>query len=453
MAATVTGCIAGSPKPRGFGDFLFLFGRSKRKKIGPNVKLVSVLQDIFDISERREPGVTSFGYDLANRLWSMGSTTYANDAFGARTGKVGGDSWTYSYDGESRLTRVAKNGATQVDCVYDGNGMRVKKVEGGKTTYYVYSGANPLLEYSPTDGSFLYRIYAGKKAVAEEKAGVVKFYHKDHLGSTRVVTNAAGVKIAEYKFAPYGEKEVASGDGTEYGFTDKAEDVSTGLKYFGARFYDPEIGRFISQDPKRQGGNWYSYCFNNPVNATDPDGQWADTLRDAVSLAADVKDIIDNPQDPVAWACLAADVACIATPGLTGGRTAVQAIDKAIDAGKAAKNAEKVVEASKNAGKYSHISDPKNVGPGKSFTKSTKSTILEENRRANGGVLKSDKSGKPLVPAEQSKKGVTPSKNEAHVDHVNPKSNGGTNSPSNAQVLSREENLSKSDSLDDISEP
>ena len=278
-------------------------------------------------------GVTSFGYDLANRLWSMGSTTYANDAFGARTGKAAGDSWTYSYDGESRLTRVAKNGATQVDCVYDGNGMRVKKVENGKTTYYIYSGANPLLEYSPTDGTYLYRIYAGKKAVAEEKGGVVKFYHKDHLGSTRVVTNAAGVKIAEYKFAPYGEKEVSTGDGTEYGFTDKADDASTGLKYFGARFYDAEVGRFISQDPKRQGGNWYSYCFNNPVNATDPDGQWADTLIDATSLAADVKDIIDNPRDPVAWMCLVTDVLCTVTPGVTGGRVTVKGIELALSRG------------------------------------------------------------------------------------------------------------------------
>ena len=51
---------------------------------------------------------------------------------------------------------------------------------------------------------------------------MVKFYHKDHLGSTRVVTDTTGAKLAEYKFAPYGEKESASGDdGTEYGFTDK----------------------------------------------------------------------------------------------------------------------------------------------------------------------------------------------------------------------------------------
>ncbi|TCL53497.1 RHS repeat-associated protein, partial [Hydrogenispora ethanolica] len=77
---------------------------------------------------------------------------------------------------------------------------------------------------------------------------------------------------AEYKFAPYGEKELASGDGTAYRFTDKAEDATTGLDYFGFRFYDPEVGRFISQDPIKAGDNWFAYCEDNPVNLVDPDG-------------------------------------------------------------------------------------------------------------------------------------------------------------------------------------
>lgn len=118
----------------------------------------------------------------------------------------------------------------------------------------------------------MYRIYAGKKAIAEEKNGVVKFYHKDHLGSTRVVTDGTGKKIAEYKYAPYGEKETATGDGTDYGFTDKAEDESTGLQYFGARFYDPEVGRFLTQDPIKSGRNWYVYCLDNPLRLIDPNG-------------------------------------------------------------------------------------------------------------------------------------------------------------------------------------
>jgi RHS repeat-associated protein len=84
---------------------------------------------------------------------------------------------------------------------------------------------------------------------------------------------------------------------------------------------------------------------------------------------------------------------------------------------------------------------------GKPFTRATKRDILDANRARNGGVLRSDKSGQELVPGKQSQRGVTPPENEAHVDHIYPRSQGGSNDPSNAQALSRKENLDKSDSL------
>ncbi len=49
-------------------------------------------------------------------------------------------------------------------------------------------------------------------------------------------------------------------------------DVDTGLMLLGARYYDPLIGRFITQDPDRDGLNWYEYCGDDPVNAVDPTG-------------------------------------------------------------------------------------------------------------------------------------------------------------------------------------
>jgi RHS repeat-associated protein len=240
----------------------------------------------------------AFSYDLANRLLTMGTAAYSNDNAGARTQKVkAGDTWRYEYDGESRLTRVNKNGTSQVQCAYDGTGMRYKKVENGKTTYYIYSGSNTLVEYSPSNGKYTYRIYAGKRAVAEEVGGVVKFYHKDHLGSTRLVTDAAGKKIAAYKYAPYGELETAAGDGSDYRFTDKATDAGTGLSYFGARYYDPETGRFITQDPAMYGHNWYEYCNNNPVRFIDPFGLEFEDIDYDDSLSYELPDIVVTPDD------------------------------------------------------------------------------------------------------------------------------------------------------------
>ncbi|MDQ0110684.1 HNH endonuclease domain-containing protein [Paenibacillus harenae] len=93
---------------------------------------------------------------------------------------------------------------------------------------------------------------------------------------------------------------------------------------------------------------------------------------------------------------------------------------------------------------YSHIPDSKSVGSGKNFTQSQKQKIIEENMNKNGGKIKSDLSGQELVPAQKSQKGVKPSPNEVQIDHIDPKSKGGSNSNSNAQVLSREENRTKS---------
>lgn len=95
------------------------------------------------------------------------------------------------------------------------------------------------------------------------------------------------------------------------------------------------------------------------------------------------------------------------------------------------------------ARKYSNLPDPKNVGPYKEFTLKTQKMIAEQNKANNSGVNRSDQSGRLLTPGKQCAKGVPRSPDELNIDHIDPKSRGGTNSPANAQVLSFEENLAK----------
>ncbi len=107
--------------------------------------------------------------------------------------------------------------------------------------------------------------------------GEEDYYHTDHLGSTRLVTDEAGNVVTDIQYKPFGEP---IGGEERFLYTGKERD-STGLYYYGARYYDPEIGRFITRDPLAgkkvipQSLNRYVYCFNNPLKFHDPSGLWA----------------------------------------------------------------------------------------------------------------------------------------------------------------------------------
>jgi len=95
----------------------------------------------------------------------------------------------------------------------------------------------------------------------------VSYYHSDHLGSSNIITNQAGNLIQNCEYLPYGEFSTKTGvKATNYYFTGKELDDETGLMFYDARYYDPQIGRFITPDTivqspyDLQSLNRYSYC-------------------------------------------------------------------------------------------------------------------------------------------------------------------------------------------------
>ncbi len=115
--------------------------------------------------------------------------------------------------------------------------------------------------------------------MAAYKAGAsVTYVHQDHLTGTSLTTNDSGTEIGAIKYTPFGAARSFSGTLPAQKFTGQRLD-DVGLYYYGARYYDPEIGRFISPDtivPKLknpQALNRYSYVTNNPLKYTDPTGR------------------------------------------------------------------------------------------------------------------------------------------------------------------------------------
>jgi len=109
--------------------------------------------------------------------------------------------------------------------------------------------------------------------------GTLYYVLKDHLGSANVITDASGATIGEARYFPYGETRLTTGTmQTDQLFTGQRELAELGIYHYGARFYSPKLGRFLSADTivpnaaNPQDFNRYSYVRNNPIRYIDPTG-------------------------------------------------------------------------------------------------------------------------------------------------------------------------------------
>lgn len=204
---------------------------------------------------------------------------------------------------------------------------------------------------------------------------------------------------------------------------------------FVQRYYDPIIGRFLSVDPvaadPSSGGNFnrYNYANGNPYKFTDPDGRqtW-------------------NPDGTVSWDPPAKTgpfgeplggtnpIVTTARELTTAGAQVEEGVVTVFSGSAEARVAGEIGEAGAGGARA-----------GKPFTRAGKAEVRVDNAAEHGGQTTCMRCGRSTVPAQQSRAGVTPPKNETHVDHIVPKSKGGNGSPDNGQILCRECNLRKAD--------
>jgi RHS repeat-associated protein len=231
--------------------------------------------------------------------YSIGNMTQRTDDTSTRT---------LTWDVENRLTQVQDTGGQTSTFAYDGDGARIKKTENGETVVYI----NRYYQKNVTTGEATAYYYLDDRLVALKGGFTLEYIHQDHLGSTVLSTDSAGDEVSDLEYNAYGSGRSDSGTlGTDKRYTGQRLD-GAGLYFYGARYYDSWLGRFISPDPVTQsaplpfgqligaltvsqnghpfgGGpkpstvnpqehNRYTYALNNPLRYTDPDGnqqEWA----------------------------------------------------------------------------------------------------------------------------------------------------------------------------------
>ena len=280
-------------------------------------------------------GTTNSTYDAANRLTSTATngasaSAVTSDADGNTLTDSAGR--TMTWDSQNRLTSCVFGGTTSI-FKYGADGLRRQATVGGVTTDYVYDGQTLIREGFASGGTLstvkatylqgprgtecridetsqtegYYRFDASGQAIKDPKTGlpqvfgrgVTRWYVYDGLGSVVGEVDPSGNLTSSPKYDVYGL--VRSNPGTAssamgfVGGLGHLSEAGTGLIYMKARYYDPALGRFESQDFGRQGNNWFTYCDSNPVNRVDASGRdWMGIISEAM---IEIGNLILNAKD------------------------------------------------------------------------------------------------------------------------------------------------------------
>jgi RHS repeat-associated protein len=182
---------------------------------------------------------------------------------------------------------------------YDTSGRRISKKAGGKTTHFLYDGSRLLAEFD--EQKRVVRTWTSAASplgsFGVREGDVSQYFVNDAAGSLLAMIGSSGEVTASYEYTPFGEPSfgkvrpalpaVIPGR-----FAGALFDADTGLYQFGARYYDPTLGRFLTPDPVMgildvpASHNAYQYAYNNPLRYRDSSGATAEEIADWLSSRA-----------------------------------------------------------------------------------------------------------------------------------------------------------------------
>ncbi len=205
------------------------------------------------------------------------------------------DGWKCEWSRGHRLDKIENSGYNvNITFKYDENGIRNQKVVNGVQTDFITSGIK-LLGQKTGENTLIWQVDGNGNTIGFNYNNIPYFYMKNLQGDIVGITDASGNIVAKYTYDSWGKlisiKDASDVDKTTdttfIGYINPLRykgyyyDSETGLYYLNARYYDPEVGRFISADETLDGGyNLFEYCYGNPVMFIDEDGEDAILLID-----------------------------------------------------------------------------------------------------------------------------------------------------------------------------
>jgi RHS repeat-associated protein len=238
--------------------------------------------------------ITEYHYNEENQLITKITngeiTTFTYDANGNQVSKTkNNETTTFEFDFENRLTRITFPDDSTLEYTYDGIGRRIQSIEDDEITRFFYDGRQVIIEYDKFH-NIIKATYTRHTGYGGGIGGIISvaqwdneepetfWYHYDGI-NVRQLTDDEGEVEEEYLYDAFGNI-LAKDDAiiNPYRFSTKEYSQKSGLIFFGARYYDPEIGRFITRGAitqiyeKPATIHPYVYCLNNPVNLIDLGG-------------------------------------------------------------------------------------------------------------------------------------------------------------------------------------
>ena len=239
-------------------------------------------------------------YNESGQLTQRGSVNYSYDGNGNQTLAGATDSQRrFSYNINNRLIKIEDASSNIVATYqYDPFGRRLSKTVAGVTTYYLYGNQGLIAEYNAQGQevtSYGYRpdstwgtnpVFLKTGTLDNPTAKNYYYYHNDHLGTPYKLTDNTGYVVWSGEFDSFGNAQLATSNKIQNNlrFPGQYFDQESGLHYNWYRYYDPEIGRYITSDPIGLAGgvNTYAYVAGNPVGLYDPYGLFCFS-KDAIS--------------------------------------------------------------------------------------------------------------------------------------------------------------------------